>query len=199
LASSRADWKNAIAERMISFKNSAYWWFFFMGILSKVFNMEISNTQPPLQISQIIELETKYSLRFPKDYIDHLLKYNGGVSDLEMFSFEENNIMTQSSLSRFLAIYEGKYNNLEDYILTMKVTEKRMPSHILPIARDEFGNLVCISCAGSDLGYIYFWNHEKEVDYNISDDTDYSNLYFIAKNLPEFLESLTEPNFDDLI
>ncbi len=74
----------------------------------------------------------------------------------------------------------------------MKFDEKRMANHILPIACDALGNLICISCSGKDLGAIYFWDHENEVDYSVSDDSDYSNLFHIADNLESFLNSLTE-------
>ena len=39
---------------------------------------------------------------------------------------------------------------------------------------------------------IYFWNHEKEVDYEVAGDSDYSNLYLIAMSFDEFMEQLKE-------
>jgi hypothetical protein len=52
--------------------------------------------------------------------------------------------------------------------------------------------LICKSCGSSDAGKIYFWDHEKEVDYMRSDDTDYSNRYLMADNFDEFLDGLQD-------
>jgi hypothetical protein len=70
--------------------------------------------------------------------------------------------------------------------------EKRLPNHLLPIAHDPLGNLICISCSKEDFGYIYFWDHENAVDYANSTDADYSNLYIIAKSFKEFIAGLQD-------
>lgn len=91
----------------------------------------------------------------------------------------------------FYAIYEGKVSNLEKAIETFKeIGNARMPDNIFPIAYDSGGNKICISVSGKDFGFIYFWDHEEEVDEG--EIPNYNNLYLLAKNLNEFLESLTE-------
>lgn len=50
----------------------------------------------------------------------------------------------------------------------------------------------CISCYKDEIGYIYFWDHENEVDYKISNDMNYSNLYLVAKSFSEFIDGLKE-------
>ena len=70
-----------------------------------------------------------------------------------------------------------------------KLEEKRMPNTFFPIAHDSGGNLICMDSNDSK---IYFWDHEKEVNYYKSDDNDWSNLYFIADNLNDFISNLTE-------
>jgi len=129
---------------------------------------------------------------FHIEYKNHLLKHNGGQCSPNVFRFYENGKLTESCIDWFLAIYEGEYDNLKEYIKTYKIDKKRLPVHMLPIAHDPGGNLICISCDSLDEGYIYFWDHENEVDYNVTDDKDYSNLYFIAKSFEEFITGLKE-------
>ncbi len=144
----------------------------------------------PVDIKQIKKIENFIGLSFPTDYKEHLLKYNGGQCEPNIFSFVENGEESESCIDWFLAIYDGAYDNLEKYIKIYKIDDKRLSSHILPIAHDPGGNLICISCGKKDNGSIFFWNHEKEVDYSTSDNTDYSNMYFIANSFKEFLEKL---------
>ncbi|MBX7215663.1 MAG: SMI1/KNR4 family protein [Candidatus Kapabacteria bacterium] len=149
-----------------------------------------SNVEASINNENIEEIEISVGLQFPQEYKDHLLKYNGGQCEPNMFSFYENNHLTSSCVDWFLAIYDGEFDNLKWYINLYKVKEKRMPFHIIPIAHDPGGNLICISCNGYDYGKIYFWDHEKEVDYLIEGDDNYSNLYLIANNLADFFNGL---------
>lgn len=151
-----------------------------------------SQTESKLDLFQIEEIENYAELGFPGEYKDHLLKHNGGQCTPSVFSFDEKGKVTDSSVDWFLAIYDGEYDNLKDYIKTYKIEDKRLPSHILPIAHDSGGNLICISCDNDDAGSIYFWDHENEVDYSVAGDEDYSNLYLIAKSLDEFIDELKE-------
>jgi len=152
----------------------------------------LSKTEPKINSSNIAELEEYVGLTFPLEYKKHLLQYNGGQCEPNVFSFFENGKKTDSCIDYFLAIYDGEYDNLKEYIKILKIDEKRLPSHILPIADDPGGNLICISCGNNDFGYIYFWDHEKEVDYSVEDDSNYSNLYLIAKSFNQFIEELKE-------
>ncbi len=154
--------------------------------------LEFFRTETSLTLQKINEIEAFIGLIFPKNYKEHLLLNNGGQCKPNIFSFNEMGTLSNSSIDWFLAIYDGKHDNLMNYLKIYKVNEKRLPSHILPIAHDPGGNLICISCDTADVGSIFFWDHEKEIDYRFSDDTDYSNLYFITNDFDEFLNSLKE-------
>lgn len=151
-----------------------------------------TDTETKIDSQRIEEIERWIGLTFPKEYKNHLLKYNGGYCNPNVFGFIENGEPTESTVDWFLAIYDGDSDSLKRYIKTYKLDDKRLPSHIVPIAHDPGGNLICISCGSEDYGYIYFWNHEKEVDYFFSNDSDYSNLYLISKTFDLFLNSLKE-------
>lgn len=154
-----------------------------------------SQTESKLNSIQIENVEKYVGLDFPIEYKDHLLKYNGGQCVPNVFRFNENGKWTESCIDWFLAIYDGEYDNLKEYIRTFKLDHKRLPTHILPIAHDPGGNLICISCDKDDEGYIYFWDHENEVDYIVSGDKDYSNLYIIANSFNELIDGLKENPF----
>ena len=149
-------------------------------------------TESQIKLDQIKEIEDYVGLKFPQEYKVHLLKYNGGKCSPNIFKFIENGKLTNSNIDWFLAIYDGVYDNLKNEIEMMKIDEKRLPVQIIPIAHDSGGNLICISCGGQDEGYIYFWDHENEVDYSISNDNDYSNLYLISEDFNSFIEGLSD-------
>ncbi|MEM7174093.1 MAG: SMI1/KNR4 family protein [Bacteroidota bacterium] len=138
-------------------------------------------------------LETKLQFSFPEAYKAHLLLFNGGRCAPSSFTFKEDGKTTESAVHFFLAINGHPYNDLLDYFETFKIDEKRMPNTIFPIAYDHNGNQICLDSLD---GNIYFWDHEREVDYTIADDSDRSNLYFIASSLKEFLISLTPCELD---
>ncbi|WP_430909500.1 SMI1/KNR4 family protein [Maribacter sp. 2-571] len=138
---------------------------------------------------QIQELESRLNFKFPEDYTKHLLEYNGGRCIPNVFAFMENGNLTKSSVDWFLALHDGEYDSLENEFKVLKIEEKRMPDTFFPFANDALGNCLCMNGADSK---IYFWDHEKEVDYSESDDNDTSNLYFVAENLNEFISNLTE-------
>ncbi|WP_323756668.1 SMI1/KNR4 family protein [Roseivirga sp.] len=136
---------------------------------------------------QIGQIEKELSFKFPQEFRSHLLNYNGGRCDPNVFKFQENGKPAYSSIDWFLSVYDGEYDNFKKYYTIYKIDEKRLPSNIVPIAHDPGGNLICLEI---DTGRVFFWNHEREVDYSISSDTDYSNLYLVANNFNEFLEGL---------
>lgn len=156
--------------------------------------VRVFDTEAQLSIAQIEAIEAYVSLHFPEEYKQHLLRYNGGQCEPSVFSFYENGQLTDSVVDWFLAIYDGEDDNLKDYINSYKIDEKRMPTSIFPVAHDPGGNLICIDATD---GKVYFWDHEKEVDYAVSDDSDYSNLYLIADSFNEFLSGLREDEDDE--
>jgi cell wall assembly regulator SMI1 len=147
--------------------------------------VEFFNTENNLTLEQIKLIESKYQLAFPDEYVDHLLANNGGQCDPNVFEFMENGQLTESNIDWFLAIYDGKYDSLEEYIKIFKKEQERIPDSFIPIAHDPGGNLICISSVDKK---IYFWDHEKELlnaDHNGS-----NNIHFIASSLGIFLSNL---------
>lgn len=132
---------------------------------------------------EIKGLENKFRFQFPNEYREHLLKYNGGYPDKSYFK--------GSCVDYFLEF--EKESSLDFYYVFRVFKDKedpRMPRNIIPIASDPFGNFICISVEGEDLGFIYFWRHEEEVE--DGEIPDYRNMSLKAKSFNEFMNNLRE-------
>lgn len=151
--------------------------------------IEFFKTEKPITEKEINNIEELLVCTFPSDYKNHILKHNGGKCKPNVFSFIENDKKSKSNIDWFLAIYNGKYDNLISYINIYKIEQKRLPKSLIPIAHDPGGNLICISCCEPDYGFIYFWDHEKEGN---NEQDDYKeNLFLIAKSFNKFINNLT--------
>jgi len=147
---------------------------------------------PHLSSLDIDAVQNRLYIKFPEDYRQYLLKYNGGQPQRSLLfglgtSVEPYSAFS-SSIHYFYALYndsEDHYDNFEDFFHILK---GRMPTHIFPIARDLAGNQICISSGFDDYGYIYFWDHEEEADED--EEPDYRNLTLLSKSFKEFIEKL---------
>lgn len=147
------------------------------------------DTEQAISLKKVQDTQQHLGINFPEKYIAHVLQYNGGRCEPNGFSFIERGKTADSNIEYFLAIYDGDYDNFVEYFHDYKTTEKRLPLSVFPIAHDPGGNLICLD---SHDGKVYFWDHEKEVDYNLESDLNYSNLYLIADDFEEFLNNLRD-------
>jgi cell wall assembly regulator SMI1 len=150
----------------------------------------INESKTPLNASDITRLEAELGVKLPDDYRTFLLAHNGGWPEADSFHSyggEKRDEESIESVDRFLAYYDGEYNNLLKSVNTYK---GRIPPHFLPVANDPGGNLILLGVSGPDRDKVFFWDHELEAD---EDETpDYSNLLFVADSFQEFLDSLRE-------
>jgi hypothetical protein len=65
--------------------------------------------------------------------------------------------------------------------------EKQINKNYLPIAIDEFGNIILIGIDKEVKDKVYFWNHELEDEDNIL-----QNIYLIADDFDLFMKMLTD-------
>ena len=125
--------------------------------------------------------------KFPKDYRDFLLQYNGGSVVPNCFDFLNGQ---PGSLVHFFMKINSKdiYNDLLSNIRTFN---QRIPTSFISIAGDPFGNQVCIAISGPEYGKIYFWDHENEAD--DGEPATMDNMTLITQNFSDFLNSLHLP------
>jgi len=131
---------------------------------------DIFNSFPILSEEDIKAFENKNQIRLPEQYVRFLLKHNGGNPNPGSFKIPRPDLDdTFSKISMFAGIHKGNGDSLARYLITHA---SRIPNNMLVIARDIFGNVVYISIAGEDFGKIYWWSHEVETSYIISDSFD---------------------------
>jgi hypothetical protein len=132
-----------------------------------------------LTLETISAFEVENEVVFTKLYKDFLLDNNGGYPDKRRFRISDS--QGDSSITVFFGIGD-MYDNLEDYI---DIFEGRIPECFIPIAIDPNGNIICLGTGNELYENIYFWDHEQE-----NDGADMSNMYFLAKDIYEFVENL---------
>lgn len=141
---------------------------------------EIFGSHKNLSLEQIKRFEIEYNVKLTKLYKRFLLKWNGGkvAPNLFMISGEQG----RSVLNVFYGIGD-MYDNLADFI---DIMDGRLPAGFIPIGDDPAGNAICLGTKEPYYEKIYFWEHEQEPE----NPDDMSNMYFLANNIDEFLNSL---------
>lgn len=145
--------------------------------------VEITGAETPVCSEALEQVEKRLDIHLPDQYRQFLLKHNGGKPTPDLFKCANGG---SSFVHKFLAIHDGPYDNFEQENSSFRAN-KAVPDNIIPIACDAFGNYVCLSVSGADIGALYFWNHEKQ-----RQKASYKNLCLIAESFDQFLASLFE-------
>jgi cell wall assembly regulator SMI1 len=130
----------------------------------------------PAPESAVERLEQHIGRRLPDDYRNFLLRQDGGWMHMNDGAVKEvygvrDDAPKNGSLWRALDTFHG-----------------RVPSWLLPIARDEYGNLYTLSLREPDFGSIWFWDHEEEADEG--DPPSEENIELKAGSWNEFFAGL---------
>lgn len=155
----------------------------------KIFKkLQIVNSGPALELNDINAFEEKYEVKFPEGYIDFLMKFNGGKPIPNCLEIVEKGKTSFVAVRAFLQISEDKNYSLEKFFQEFKIEEKRLPSLLIPIGIDSFGNLFCISVNSENWGWVFFWDHEGEMWKSDNKEGQLpNNVYFVAKNIESML------------
>lgn len=114
---------------------------------------------------------TKFKVKLPEDYKEHILKYNGGYPNYEFI----NDIR----IHYFHTITHSDHS-LENILEKL---EHVLPKDFFPIAKDEGGNHICISLKQETYGEIYIWYHDMDEN---------KELEFLARDFNSLMNNLTE-------
>jgi len=128
-------------------------------------------------------------LRIPPSYRAFLTERDYGRPVERDFTFRRGEELDHGGVKQFLGVgpVPRPAMNLIDVAGALAVPG-RVPSGVLPIADDPFGNSVCLDGREGRDGPVLFWDHEEEPE----EPEDESNLYFVAPDLASFLDGLTE-------
>jgi len=127
-------------------------------------------------------LEQRIKRQLPDDYRQFLVSENGGRPAPTAFEGPEGD---GSVIHFFFTLdasspYYRMHNELD-------MLHDRIPSDLLPIASDDFGNIILLDLGAKSVGAIYFWDHENE---NMDGDPWWDNISYIAPSFSTFVENL---------
>lgn len=117
----------------------------------------------------IREVESKYNVVLPNEYILIVKNYDGGVPDKKVFIAGGKERVFQ----RFISIQKNKHPNLLD-------TAEWLDSDktIIPFAMDPFGNYICFEFADKNVNNITYT------------ETETNTTYVVCSSFKEFLDGL---------
>lgn len=148
--------------------------------------VHISGSRANLTRTDIDQFSKNHNIELPQTYIAFLLEHNGGKVYPDGFLYDrEDTEGSGSAINRFLAIDDDYCDSINHYL---EIYDGRIPTSFLPIANDVGGNVICLKLLGTDVGSIYFWEHEGEIELDGEEEPD--NLYFIAESIQAFLDKL---------
>ncbi|WP_146551798.1 SMI1/KNR4 family protein [Rummeliibacillus sp. SL167] len=133
--------------------------------------------------NELIAFSKKIGYELPNDYSEFLRQHNGGYVKNSISSYYKN------GEQRFIFTSMFGLGADDDLISQFETYKNRIPNTCIPIGRDAGGNLVCLNLSEDRYGYVYFWDHEEEFNYEEGKIT-INNLHFIAETFNEFLNSI---------
>lgn len=139
-------------------------------------NMDRANEK--ITVDEVREFESKYVLKLPGQYIDFLLKYNGGYPEASTFKISDQE--GESVVNKFYGIGDMKGNLAKVF----EVLDGELPQGFISIGNDPGGNEICIGISEEYFGKIYFWIHDME------SDEEMGNMFFLANSFNDFFDNL---------
>jgi len=103
--------------------------------------------------SIIENTESILGIKFPNDYIEVIIKNNGGYPRPNSFNLNGN----EEVFNYLLSFDEEDCSNI---INTYNDTKDRLIEKIIPFAEDPFGNMICFDYRNNNQPVVVFWEHE---------------------------------------
>ena len=140
--------------------------------------------EPPATPESIEELELELGVRFPKEYADFLLQFNGGDFRRPVMFYlpQPTAWIDEVNVDSFFG--DPGDREIGDAIATFaRLLEGSIPDDCLPIAHCG-GDIILLTVAGpaGDFGKVWFWDEAGE--------TDGDNVHWVANSFAEFLSML---------
>ena len=125
---------------------------------------------------EISKIESRYSITFPKQYKDFLLRYNGGYTPKTKFRAKG----ISSDIKGFYGL------GAVGLSVNREVIASWISQELFPIACDSFGNILFICFASDNYESIFFGDHEKGMKLSLIAN-DFSSFIRACKSdkLPE--------------
>lgn len=158
-------------------------------------NVKWRSWDEPVTKKEVEDVEKKLGVKFPLDYIEVAMKYNGAHVSPELFQVGRKERVFGTLLT---------YDNEDDeYILGVFNDYKdTLPKKIIPFAFDPSGNLICFDYKNhEDDPIVIFWEHENAWDKEMlireeglteeqAEERARENIFYVAATFTEFLDKL---------
>jgi hypothetical protein len=139
---------------------------------------------PPATPQSLEELELELGVRFPKEYADFLLQFNGGYFHRPVMFYLPNPTKWIGEVNVDSFFGDPADREIGDGLATfVGLLEGRIRDDCLPIAHCG-GDIILLTVAGppADLGKIWFWDEAGE--------SEGDNIHWVADSFTEFLSML---------
>ena len=107
-----------------------------------------------VEITIISKAEAIFGIEFPRDYVECIMKNDGGYPKPNRFNVNGN----EEVLNNLLSFDEEDCSNMIDAYNDVK---DRLIEKVIPFAEDSFGNLICFDYRNNEQPTIVFWAHEE--------------------------------------
>lgn len=132
-----------------------------------------------VETTTISKVEYIFGIEFPRDYVECIIKNNGGYPKPNRFNLNGN----EEVFNNFLSFDEEDSINI---INAYNDVKDRLIEKVIPFAEDPFGNLLCFDYRNNEQPIIVFWEHEKA--FNNKENA----ISFICNTFSELLNMLHE-------
>ena len=122
----------------------------------------------------IIKFEKKYNFKFPKQYRDFLLKYNGGETIKTKFKIGDLN----SDVRGFYGLGNANEHYHYNFFERINTLNRYLKDNMIPISSNLLGDHIVMSINCEKSGEIFFYYHDRPKKYIILTD-DFK--MFVAK------------------
>lgn len=136
-----------------------------------------------------------FEAKLPEDYMQFLLKVNGGVPDKSIFEFTD--IDGKKNHDEILAFF-GLTSRGNNIIETFQYRGKIIPQRMIILADALDANMILMSLKNPDRGKIYHWDSRFESEIINAANVGEDLISFIANNFEEFLSKLLPASDFDL-
>lgn len=147
--------------------------------------MDFENSYPKTSLLEIQALSNELELQLPKEYIDFLLKFNGGQPTKNQFTKQNSDgeLLFDFDINVLFGI--GRNDTRFDLLTMFSIYCDSISEELLPIGGDGIGNVICIGVDGAQKGGVFIWWKDKQVDEGAN--PDYQNVDLIASSFTDFL------------
>ena len=132
-----------------------------------------------VETTTISKVEDIFGIEFPRDYVECIIKNNGGYPKPNRFNLNGN----EEVFNNFLSFDEEDSSNI---INAYNDVKDRLIEKVIPFAEDPFGNLLCFDYRNNEQPTIVFWEHEKA--FNNKENA----ISFICNTFSQLLNMLHE-------